>query len=140
MLTKHYLGCITLLRSSSFFLCLSLVASAANCWSSTGLGGVVMSRKHWKAWNRVHGGILTSSFQLLITPAQRGPHNHSQLQTNQIHEQRWSHHNHKQLREHQEIYHCVEAAGYLKAYIHHNTIHGAERWNRYCRLKSSLVI
>ena len=63
----------TLLRTSSLFLCFSLVASEANCCSRTGLGGVVMSRKYWKTWEMVHGGMRFSSVQLLITPGETEP-------------------------------------------------------------------
>lgn len=41
---------LTLLSTSSLFLCFSLVTRGANCCNSWGLGGVVMSRKYLKAW------------------------------------------------------------------------------------------
>lgn len=62
---------LTLLSTSSLLLCLSLVARAANCCSRAGLGGVVMSRKYWKACEMVQGGIRLSLVQLLITPGGR---------------------------------------------------------------------
>lgn len=47
---EHNLTRPTLLRISSFFLCFSLVVREANCCRSSGVGGVVMSRKCLKAW------------------------------------------------------------------------------------------
>lgn len=68
------MGELALLRTSSFRLSFSLVARAANCCSSTGVGGVVMSRKYWKAWLMVQGGRRFSLVQLLITPEEKVAH------------------------------------------------------------------
>lgn len=68
------MGELALLRTSSFRFSCSFVARAANCCNSTGVGGVVMSRKYWKAWLMVQGGTRFSLVQLLITPEEKVAH------------------------------------------------------------------
>lgn len=73
------MGELALLRISSFRFSFSFVARAANCCSRTGVGGVVMSRKYWKAWVMVQGGTRFSLVQLLITPKEKVAHHMPEL-------------------------------------------------------------